>query len=194
MQGVRQGLAPDRRHARRHLVSPVRTPLSRFFPKEVALTPLRRMTLNTPETAVSPTTSSKTSSASSSADPLVLKWERRKKSSTAYAPSLRSGCTMAVWAAKNMGVLFGGVTDEDTSEETLESVFHCDLYGYQIAGNGRWVSMLLKRPKRKGAGAQKKKPAQQPQQQRGPEPDEEEEYEEGDDEEDGGDEDKVRSG
>lgn len=27
-----------------------------------------------------------------------------------------------------MGVLFGGVTDEDTSEETLESVFHNDLY------------------------------------------------------------------
>lgn len=35
---------------------------------------------------------------------------------------------MALWAAKNMGVLFGGVTDEDTNEETLESVFHNDLY------------------------------------------------------------------
>lgn len=34
---------------------------------------------------------------------------------------------MALWSAKNMGVLFGGVTDEDTSEETLESVFHNDL-------------------------------------------------------------------
>ena len=148
------------------------------------------MTLNTPESAVSPTTSSKVPSPG---DPLALKWERRKKSSTAYAPSLRSGCTMAVWAAKNMGVLFGGVTDEDTSEETLESVFHCDLYGYQIAGNGRWVSMLLKQPKRKGGGAQKKKPAQlQPQQQRGPEQDEE--FDEGEDEEDEGDEDKVCGG
>lgn len=27
-----------------------------------------------------------------------------------------------------MGVMFGGVTDEDTNEETLESVFWQDLY------------------------------------------------------------------
>ncbi|TFK85227.1 galactose oxidase [Polyporus arcularius HHB13444] len=107
-----------------------------------------RMTLNT-ET---PTTGK------SAADPLTLKWERRKKPSTAYAPSLRSGCTMALWSAKNIGILFGGVTDEDTSEETMESVFHNDLYGYQITGNGRWVSMLLKKPKKKG-GAPKKKAA-----------------------------------
>ncbi|KAH9914485.1 galactose oxidase [Amylocystis lapponica] len=94
------------------------------------------------------------------ADPLTLKWERRKRPSTAYAPSLRSGCTMTLWFAKNMGVLFGGVTDEDTSEETLESVFHNDLYGYQISGNGRWVSMMLKRPKKKPGGSGKKqKPA-----------------------------------
>ncbi|KAI1784172.1 galactose oxidase [Ganoderma leucocontextum] len=137
-----------------------------------------RMTLNTPDTTASSPSTSK-----SSGDPLVLKWERRKKSSTAYAPSLRSGCTMTVWTAKNIGVLFGGVTDEDMSEETLESVFHNDLYGYQIAGNGRWVSMMLKRPKKKGGG-QKKKAAQQ-QQQRGPGPDdegEEDEFDEGEDE------------
>jgi hypothetical protein len=35
---------------------------------------------------------------------------------------------MALWAAKGMGVLFGGVTDEDRDEETLESVFHRDLH------------------------------------------------------------------
>ncbi|KAI0628646.1 galactose oxidase [Trametes polyzona] len=109
-----------------------------------------RMTLNTE----APTTSK-------SSDPLTVKWEKRKKSSTAYAPSLRSGCTMALWSAKNMGILFGGVTDEDTSEETMESVFHNDLYGYQITGNGRWLSMNLKRPKKKG-GAQKKKAPVQP--------------------------------
>lgn len=61
------------------------------------------------------------------AEPLTMKWERRKRPSTAFAPSLRSGCTMAPWQARNMGILFGGVTDEDTSEETLESVFHNDL-------------------------------------------------------------------
>ena len=113
-------------------------------------------------------------------DPLTVKWEKRKRPSTAFAPSLRSGCTMALWSAKNMGILFGGVTDEDTSEETMESVFHNDLYvyvprlflkfqcssslgryGYQIAGNGRWVSMALKRPKKKG-GQKPKKVAPQP--------------------------------
>jgi hypothetical protein len=58
-------------------------------------------------------------------DPKVLKWERRKK--TGYAPSLRSGCTMALWTAKNTGILFGGVFDEDQGEERMESVFFNDL-------------------------------------------------------------------
>jgi len=71
------------------------------------------------------------------ADPLTVRWERRKRPSMAFAPSLRSGCTMALWAAKDMGIMFGGVTDEDKHEETLESVFHSDLYGYQMSGNGR---------------------------------------------------------
>ncbi|EMD32276.1 hypothetical protein CERSUDRAFT_58809 [Gelatoporia subvermispora B] len=106
------------------------------------------------------------------AEALTLKWERRKKSSTAFAPSLRSGCTMALWSAKNIGILFGGVTDEDTSEETLESTFHNDLLGYQIAGNGKWVSMMLKRPKKKGGAAKKKKPAPAPVRPATPEEDE----------------------
>ncbi|KAI0078590.1 galactose oxidase [Panus rudis PR-1116 ss-1] len=96
-------------------------------------------------------------------DPLIVKWEKRKKSSTAFAPSLRSGCTMALWSAKNMGILFGGVTDEDTGEETLESVFHNDLYGYQISGNGRWVSLALKKPKKKGPAKKKEKATPAPQ-------------------------------
>jgi hypothetical protein len=58
-------------------------------------------------------------------DPLQAKWTRRKRPS--YLPPLRSGCTMALWAAKGMSILFGGVTDEDTSEEGLESVFWNDL-------------------------------------------------------------------
>ena len=57
----------------------------------------------------------------------TFKWEKRKRPSDAFAPSLRSGCTMALWASKNMGVMFGGVTDEDTSEEGLESVFWSDM-------------------------------------------------------------------
>ena len=92
------------------------------------------------------------------ADPLAVKWERRKRPSTAFAPSLRSGCTMTMWPAKGLGIMFGGVTDEDKHEETLESVFHNDLYGYQASGNGRWVSMLLKKPKQEKG---KKKKADQ---------------------------------
>ncbi|KAJ7940654.1 galactose oxidase [Mycena leptocephala] len=92
-----------------------------------------------------------------SSDPLVVKWERRKRPSTAYAPALRSGCTMTLWTAKSTGILFGGVTDEDTGEETLESVFWNDLNGYQIAGKGKWVSMTLKRPKSRGKAGGKKK-------------------------------------
>lgn len=88
---------------------------------------------------------------------------------------------MTLWAAKGMGILFGGVTDEDTNEETLESVFWNDLYGliylslcrtqlgsinllffrygYQLAGKGKWSSMALKKPKVKGTkskGSKKK--------------------------------------
>ena len=34
---------------------------------------------------------------------------------------------MAAWTTRAMGILFGGVTDEDTNEETLESIYHNDL-------------------------------------------------------------------
>ncbi|KAG1751993.1 hypothetical protein EDD22DRAFT_850622 [Suillus occidentalis] len=74
-----------------------------------------------------------------SSDSLGLKWERRKKPS--FAPHIRSGCTMGLWSAKSIGILFGGVTDEDRDEESLESVFWNDLYGYQLVRNGRWQSM-----------------------------------------------------
>ncbi|KAG1762617.1 galactose oxidase [Suillus placidus] len=89
-----------------------------------------------------------------SSDSLGLKWERRKKPS--FAPHVRSGCTMSLWSAKGIGVLFGGVTDDDRDEESLESVFWNDLYGYQLAGNGRWQSMLLKKLKKAGRGGKRK--------------------------------------
>lgn len=60
-----------------------------------------------------------------STEPKELKWERRKKSG--YAPSVRSGCTMVLWANKDTGVLFGGVKDDDQSEESLVSEFYNDL-------------------------------------------------------------------
>jgi len=54
-----------------------------------------------------------------------LKWERRKR--VGYAPSLRSGCSMTHWASKGMGVLFGGVLDEEKDEDDLESIFYNDM-------------------------------------------------------------------
>ena len=64
---------------------------------------------------------------------------------------------MAYWSARHMGVMFGGVVDEEISEEGLESVFLNDAYGYQTGGNGRWVGLALKKPKKKpGAGTKKK--------------------------------------
>ena len=35
---------------------------------------------------------------------------------------------MALWAARNQGIMFGGVSDEDVNEETMRSVFYNDLY------------------------------------------------------------------
>ncbi|KAF9449625.1 galactose oxidase [Macrolepiota fuliginosa MF-IS2] len=99
------------------------------------------------------TTPHKASKNKASQTQITFKWERRKRASDAYAPSLRSGCTMALWnrsgGAGATGILFGGVTDEDTNEETLESIFHSDLYGYQLSGKGKWISLALKKPKSK---------------------------------------------
>ncbi|GAA6060520.1 hypothetical protein JCM10212_005601 [Sporobolomyces blumeae] len=88
-----------------------------------------------------------------------FKWEKRKN--PGYAPNpTRSGCTMAFWAARNMGVLFGGVSDTDPDEETLESVFYNELFGYNTAGHGRWISLPLKKKKKAGGGNKKKKAKQ----------------------------------
>jgi hypothetical protein len=51
-----------------------------------------------------------------------------------------------------MGVMFGGVVDEEVSEEGLESVFLNDAYGYQTSGNGRWVGLALKRGEEETGG------------------------------------------
>ncbi|KAL7420613.1 Kelch repeat-containing protein 3 [Cryptotrichosporon argae] len=88
----------------------------------------------------------------------AIKWERRKK--IGYAPSLRSGASMVPWPAKGMGVLFGGVIDEEKDDEDLESVFFNDLYAYNTAGNGRWISLNLKKRK-KGGGKRRRKAVEQ---------------------------------
>ncbi|EJT46220.1 hypothetical protein A1Q1_05177 [Trichosporon asahii var. asahii CBS 2479] len=78
-----------------------------------------------------------------------LKWERRKK--VGYAPSLRSGCSMTHWASKGMGVLFGGVIDEEKDEESMESIFFNDL-------------LMLKKKKKPGARRRAKKVEQEQEQ------------------------------
>lgn len=50
---------------------------------------------------------------------------------------------MALWSAKNLGILFGGVTDEDTSEETMDSVFHNDLYALHSLYVGSLIDILI---------------------------------------------------
>ncbi|KWU46103.1 galactose oxidase, partial [Rhodotorula sp. JG-1b] len=90
-----------------------------------------------------------------------FRWEKRKNPGNPPNP-VRSGCTMTYWANKGMGILFGGVSDDDKDEETLDSTFYNDLYGYNTAGNGRWIQLLLKRKKKAGgasAAAKKKKRA-----------------------------------
>lgn len=48
---------------------------------------------------------------------------------------------MSLWnrgsGAGPTGILFGGVTDEDTNEETLESVFHNDLFVFPSVKPGK---------------------------------------------------------
>lgn len=86
-----------------------------------------------------------------------IEWQRRRK--IGYAPGPRSGCTMSLWANRNMGVLFGGVVDTETDEESLESQCFNDLYAYQIPGNGRWISLNLRKPKKKAGAARRRKKA-----------------------------------
>ena len=68
---------------------------------------------------------SKSPAAKIAAHPFIVKWEKKKK--IGYAPGPRVGCTMAAWTIRAMGILFGGVTDEDTTEESLSSVYHNDM-------------------------------------------------------------------
>jgi len=87
-----------------------------------------------------------------------LKWEKRKR--VGQVPNLRSGSTMVNWVNKAMAIGFGGVLDLEDNEEGLVSEFYNDLYAYQLTGNGRWMMLNLKKPKKKkgkDAGGGKKK-------------------------------------
>ncbi|CEH16637.1 Protein containing repeated kelch motifs [Ceraceosorus bombacis] len=112
-----------------------------------------------------------------------IEWTRKRK--IGYAPGQRSGCTMTLWPQRNTGVLFGGVTDNENDEESLESFCHNDLFAYALSGNGRWTSLNLRRKKTQG-GKRRRKAAVQPEQRRAAQSDgEEDEDEEGDETKDG---------
>ncbi|CAO1630985.1 unnamed protein product [Parajaminaea phylloscopi] len=84
-----------------------------------------------------------------------IEWEKRRK--IGYAPGARSGCTMTLWASKGMGVLFGGVSDREDDEESMESLLFDELFGYNLGGAGRWVSLNLRKKKKQVAAGGKKK-------------------------------------
>ncbi|KAJ3046036.1 hypothetical protein HDV00_003785 [Rhizophlyctis rosea] len=76
----------------------------------------------------------------------AIRWERRKKPG-GMAPTLRSGCTVVPYKGK--GILFGGVSDIQESDEKLESICHNDAYQYLIDSN-KWYPLNLKGVGKKG--------------------------------------------
>jgi hypothetical protein len=69
-------------------------------------------------------------------DLINMTWSNIKNPGS--APSLRSGCTMAV--VKKRAYLFGGVSDNDV-EEDLESTHHNDMYYFSLSSK-RWASFV----------------------------------------------------
>src|SRR5579859_6765781 len=55
---------------------------------------------------------------------------------------------------KGRGIMFGGVCDQEESEEDLTSIFYNDLYAYQIESN-RYFELKLRTPRT----TKKKQPA-----------------------------------
>lgn len=78
-----------------------------------------------------------------------VRWERRKKAP--YAPSPRVGCSMTYHRGR--GILFGGVFDQEETEESLTSTFYNDLYAYQVDMN-KWFALKLRAPRKRIAQAQ----------------------------------------
>ncbi|KAJ3277106.1 hypothetical protein HDV01_000158 [Terramyces sp. JEL0728] len=70
----------------------------------------------------------------------AIRWERKKKCG-GIVPGQRSGCSTVFFKGK--GILFGGVSDIQEDEETIESVVHGDMFQYQIDGN-KWYPLVLK--------------------------------------------------
>ncbi|KAH0613565.1 uncharacterized protein H6S33_005451 [Morchella sextelata] len=72
-----------------------------------------------------------------------VRWERRKKPGNPPNPP-RVGVTMA-WH-KGRGILFGGVRDEEETEEALDSEFFNDLFAWGTDRN-RFFPLVLRKPR-----------------------------------------------
>lgn len=77
------------------------------------------------------------------ADLAKVRWERRKKPGNPPNPP-RVGVTMA-WH-KGRGILFGGVRDEEDTEESLDSEFFNDLFAWGTERN-RFFPLVLRKPR-----------------------------------------------
>lgn len=84
-----------------------------------------------------------------------IKWERKKKSG--IYPSLRCGMSISVY--KNRAVAFGGVFDEEISDEDMTSICYNDMFVYQIDSN-KWYPLNLKQAKSGKKKRRKEKPEQ----------------------------------
>ncbi|KAJ3293343.1 hypothetical protein HK104_004541 [Borealophlyctis nickersoniae] len=89
-----------------------------------------------------------------STDLKAIRWDRKKKPG-GIAPTQRSGSTIIVHKGK--GILFGGVSDVNESEEKIESVCHNDAYQYGIDAN-RWYPLNLRGTSGKGKKKRRKGP------------------------------------
>lgn len=90
-----------------------------------------------------------TPAATEAAAPAV-RWEKRKQPANAPKPT-RAGATMA--HHKGRGLLFGGVHDEEMSEEAMDSEFFNALFAWNIERN-RFFPLTLRKPRQqKKAGS-----------------------------------------
>ncbi|RYP11442.1 hypothetical protein DL764_000096 [Monosporascus ibericus] len=86
--------------------------------------------------------------------PPTVRWEKRKKPANTPNPP-RAGATMTYHRGR--GILFGGVHDEEQSEEGMDSEFFNQLFTWNIERN-RFFPMGLRKPRtqKKAAGAEQR--------------------------------------
>ncbi|ORY65968.1 uncharacterized protein BCR38DRAFT_428905 [Pseudomassariella vexata] len=77
-----------------------------------------------------------------------VRWERRKKPANTPNPA-RAGTTMTYH--KGRGIMFGGVHDEEQSEEGMDSEFFNQMFAWNIERN-RFFPLALRKPRNQKKG------------------------------------------